>query len=167
MKKDYKDRMKGGNQVFTPPKVVSDMLDMLDEETWTDTRTVYYEPSFGDGAFLVQLIERSYHALKKHYGKIENKKNQAREIALSETVFKMTGSEIDESLVFKTRMRCIEKVFDIAKKEKGFNFEEFSRYLVASAVTENLKCEDFFVRFTGKNLDELRKEKYTKKRGVK
>lgn len=48
------------DQIFTPPSIVTKMLDML-EYTGDNVRTkTIFEPSFGGGAFLTQIVERIF-----------------------------------------------------------------------------------------------------------
>lgn len=45
-------------EVFTSPRFVNDMLDMMAPETWSDVQTMFFETACGDGAFLIPLLER-------------------------------------------------------------------------------------------------------------
>ena len=134
-------------QIFTRPWVVKDMLNMLDSEIWTDPASYFYEPSFGDGAFLIGVMKKSYRALKKHYSTIPSKKDHAREIALSETLNKIQGIELDEKYVIKARQRCFRFARAIMKMERRFDYVAFSEYMTANVLMDKLEHGDFFKRF--------------------
>ena len=63
MKKN--ERVKKFGEVMTPPKVVSQMLDILDEDSFENPDVVFFEPTCGDGAFVVQILERRMEAFYK------------------------------------------------------------------------------------------------------
>lgn len=46
------------DQIFTPPEIVSKMLDMLEYAGDNIKTKTIFEPSFGGGAFLLQIVER-------------------------------------------------------------------------------------------------------------
>jgi site-specific DNA-methyltransferase (adenine-specific) len=46
------------DEVFTPPKVVNDMLDLLPPELWSDTRTTFLDPFAKSGVFLREMARR-------------------------------------------------------------------------------------------------------------
>ena len=66
------DKVKKLGQVFTPPKLVNEMLDKLPKNVWTDPSKTWLDPACGDGAFLVEVLRRLIEAGgdKKHI--IEN-----------------------------------------------------------------------------------------------
>lgn len=66
-----KDRVRKHGEVFTPAVIVSQMLDMLEEESrkeqedvWAPCKT-FLDPACGNGNFLVQIIERKIGRLVK------------------------------------------------------------------------------------------------------
>jgi hypothetical protein len=52
-------------QVMTPPRVVKDMLNLLDKDCFEDLSTIFLEPSCGTGNFLIEIIKRKIRANKK------------------------------------------------------------------------------------------------------
>lgn len=46
------------DEVFTPPAVVNDMLDMLPQELFTDPKTKFLDPSAKSGVFLREIAKR-------------------------------------------------------------------------------------------------------------
>lgn len=53
-----KERIDSTGEVFTPRKLVEDMLDGFPPEIWCDPSKTFLEPSCGDGNFLVVILER-------------------------------------------------------------------------------------------------------------
>ena len=45
-------------QIFTPPNIVKKMLDMLDYQGANLVSNTIFEPAFGDGAFLTEIVNR-------------------------------------------------------------------------------------------------------------
>lgn len=68
----HAERVKQFGEVFTPPSIVSDMLDLLpdfvhsgDTESVGDSLSMtFLEPSCGDGNFLVEIVERKLRCAK-------------------------------------------------------------------------------------------------------
>lgn len=53
------DRVRQRGEVFTPSRIVEDMLDLLPEAMWDPSETpTYLEPACGDGNFLVAVLDR-------------------------------------------------------------------------------------------------------------
>jgi len=60
------ERIRKYGEVFTPPKVVSDMCDMLEHESpgaFEPSKT-FLEPTCGDGAFVVEILRRKFKRCK-------------------------------------------------------------------------------------------------------
>lgn len=51
------ERIKQTGEVFTPPKLVEEILDKLPQECWEDGKT-WLDPTCGDGNFLVAVKDR-------------------------------------------------------------------------------------------------------------
>ena len=45
-------------EVFTPPKLVNELLDQIPQEKWTDNASTFLDNSCGNGNFLVAVYER-------------------------------------------------------------------------------------------------------------
>jgi len=77
------------DEVFTPPKIVNEMLDLLPEEIWSDKNIKFLDPVSKTGVFLREIAKRLNNGLEK---KIPNKqkrinhilKNQLYSIAITE-----------------------------------------------------------------------------------
>jgi hypothetical protein len=51
-------RRKETAEDFTPPELVSEMLDRLPEEVWYDPTKTFCDPAAGNGNFLVEVLRR-------------------------------------------------------------------------------------------------------------
>lgn len=52
------------DEVFTPPKLVNDMLDLLPEEIWQDEKATFLDPFTKSGVFLREIARRLEQGLK-------------------------------------------------------------------------------------------------------
>lgn len=59
---DKKRKAKFG-EVFTPPELVEQTLDLLDPVVWSDPKIVFVEAACGEGAFVVAIVRRRFRAL--------------------------------------------------------------------------------------------------------
>lgn len=65
-----RERVKAHGEVFTPRHMVEQMLDLVRAELETGPDFVdktFFEPSAGDGNFLVAILRRKLHAIEKRY----------------------------------------------------------------------------------------------------
>lgn len=63
-------RVKAFGEVFTPRRMVDQMLDLVRPELETGPNFVdktFFEPAAGDGNFLVAILQRKLHAIEKRY----------------------------------------------------------------------------------------------------
>lgn len=54
-----KERVKDYAEVFTPTRIVNDMLDTLPKEVFAPDKT-FLEPSCGEGAFILEILKRKF-----------------------------------------------------------------------------------------------------------
>ena len=65
-----RQRVKAHGEVFTPRRMVNQMLDLVSDELETGPQFVdktFFEPSAGDGNFLIAILQRKLHAIEKRY----------------------------------------------------------------------------------------------------
>mgnify|MGYP003440158383 CR=1 FL=1 len=65
-----RQRVKAHGEVFTPRRMVDQMLDLVSAELETVPHVVdktFFEPSAGDGNFLIAILRRKLHAIEKRY----------------------------------------------------------------------------------------------------
>lgn len=53
-----KKRIADHGEVFTPPHIVEEMLDLFPKNIWQDSESIWLEPTCGNGNFIVAIIER-------------------------------------------------------------------------------------------------------------
>jgi hypothetical protein len=65
-----RQRVKAHGEVFTPRRMVEQMLDLVRAELETGPQFVdktFFEPSAGNGNFLIAILRRKLHAIEKRY----------------------------------------------------------------------------------------------------
>lgn len=55
------------DEVFTPPKIVNEMLDMLPPELWSDKNAKFLDPASKTGVFLREIAKRLIKGLEKQF----------------------------------------------------------------------------------------------------
>lgn len=115
--KFYRDRKKGGQQgdVYTLPSVVSFMLDEVGYDADIDLSHVrVFEPSCGNGEFVIEIASRLYLSSKKHGFNFER--------AFAENIF---ASDIDNGKI-DACIRRIRERFSLGEDAfKNFFAEDF------------------------------------------
>lgn len=53
-----RERVKKHAEVFTPEKIVNDMLNLIPEEEFKNPLSTFLEPACGNGNFLIRILER-------------------------------------------------------------------------------------------------------------
>ena len=76
LKPEQEDKKKFG-AVYTPPKLINEMLDRLSDEVWMNPDLKWFDPACGIGNFQVILYET---LMKTLSGVIENKEERKRHI---------------------------------------------------------------------------------------
>lgn len=128
------DRKK--QQVWTPPHITNQMLDMLDQACFSDENICFLEPSCGDGQMLIVIIERIYAALMQKYDGEEG----GKEKALVNTCWKFYAIDIDPDMVVKCRMRMF-KFF--MEKARSCDQDLLIQYLIGRQMRSKIECKDF------------------------
>jgi site-specific DNA-methyltransferase (adenine-specific) len=77
------------DEVFTPPRLVNDMLDMLPEELWRDKNATFLDPVSKSGVFLREIAKRLTKGLEEEFPDQQERvnhifKNQLFGIAITE-----------------------------------------------------------------------------------
>lgn len=118
-----KARRKGSGgtaEFFTPESLVKKMCDKVSEEDWSDITKTYLEPSFGNGNFLVEIIQR-----RLSHG-----------VDWRTTLNTLYGVELMEDNVQETKERIIMLLHSICS---DVNDDE-----ALEIMNRNLVCSDFF-----------------------
>ncbi|NLP31206.1 MAG: restriction endonuclease [Clostridiales bacterium] len=77
------------DEVFTPPDVVNDILDLLPEKLWTDSKATFLDPAAKSGVFLREIAKRLIEGLKDEIPDLQERldhifQNQLYGIAITE-----------------------------------------------------------------------------------
>ena len=99
-----KKRIRDLGEVFTPDKYVYEMLDMIDQSVWSDTSTVFFEPTCGHGNFVSAIVQRR---LNSFLEKGEKEKNP-KFYTLANTLNNLWAIDIDAQNIELCRRRVWE-----------------------------------------------------------
>jgi len=105
-----KKRIRDFGEVFTPKKYVHQMLDMLDKSVWTDTNTVFFEPTCGHGNFVSAIVKRRLKALFQKSKKEKIKKPHF--YAVANTLHNLWAIDIDSKNIECCRNRVWSLIFN-------------------------------------------------------
>ncbi len=77
------------DEVFTPPKLANEMLDLLPREIWKDKNTTFLDPCTKSGVFLREIVKRLLEGLEKEMPDIQQRldhilKNQVFGVGITE-----------------------------------------------------------------------------------
>jgi len=156
-----KEDIKNFGEVFTPDKIVNDMLDLVSEQLPEDesyiTKT-FLEPACGDGQFLIRILYRKLLQVQKL--PIEQ-----RQLALVKAVSSIYGVDIQEKNVIDSRKRMkalllgkeittfgrernadpnkIDNLdIDIASIEKVIDYILTNNIMIGNTLEENTEAKD-------------------------
>jgi len=102
-----KQRVADHGEVFTPPWLVEDMLDLVDDEaTRIDSR--FLEPACGSGNFLVPVLRRKLATVHRKYARSEFEKRHHALLAL----MCVYGIEVLPDNVVECRENLLVELFD-------------------------------------------------------
>lgn len=82
------------DEVFTPPKVVNEMLDLLPSELWSNSKTTFLDPASKSGVFLREIAKRLMEGLKEQ---IPNQQDRINHI-FSNQLFGLSITELTSYL---------------------------------------------------------------------
>lgn len=107
-------------EFFTPESLVKKMCDKVPEEDWADITKTFLEPSFGNGNFLVEMIQRRI----------------SHGVDWRTTLSTLYGVELMEDNVQETKQRILNLLHDICGDIDDVEAREI--------MDKNLVCSDFF-----------------------
>ncbi len=61
------------DEVFTPPQLVNQILDVLPEDLWSDKKTTFLDPGCKSGVFLREIVKRLDKGLEKYIANRQKK----------------------------------------------------------------------------------------------
>ncbi len=112
-----KNRIRDFGEVFTPEKYVHQMLDMLDKSVWTDTNTIFYEPTCGHGNFVSAIIKRRLKAFLKKAKR--QKCDKPHFYSVANTLNNLWAVDISSKNIKLCRGRTQTLVFDFLKENEN------------------------------------------------
>lgn len=157
-----KDRVKKNGEVFTPDEIVNDMLDLLDNsmadklgvsdsnsiDDFTYIDDVRLEPTCGDGAILVRILDRKLGRVQK----IKEQGGNWKE-ALLRSVASIYGVDITADNVVMSKRRMLDVIENgctavlsladetpIKWQSDGFELDDELRKLVQLILDYNIQC---------------------------
>lgn len=89
------------DEVFTPPNIVSDMLDLLPKDIWTNPKATFLDPFTKSGVFLREITKRLNEGLKPSIPDTQERINHI----LSKQVFGIAITELT-SLLSRRSVYC-------------------------------------------------------------
>lgn len=119
---DRRKGVGGTQEFFTPYELVCKMCDKVPKEKWLDPDTLFLEPCFGDGAFIVEILRRRI---------------QDYNINWKQTLETTFGVELMPDNV----EQCHNRVIRLLQELKVPDFDEKAARQI---MQENLVCSDFF-----------------------
>lgn len=100
-----RQRVADHGEVFTPPKIVHEMLELVRAESErVDAR--FLEPACGSGNFLIPVLMRKLATVERHYGKSDFEKRHYAMLAL----MSIYGIELLEDNVAECRANLLEAI---------------------------------------------------------
>jgi hypothetical protein len=148
-----KDRVKKNGEVFTPDEIVNDMINLCDEnlkdaDDITYIKNTRLEPTCGDGAILVRILD-------KKLGRVEKIKaaNGNWKEALLYSVASIYGTDITADNVVMSKRRMLEviengstSVLSLAEEtpvswsSNGFKLDTELKNLIEMILDYNIQC---------------------------
>lgn len=94
-----KERVQELGEVFTPPHIADEMLDLLekgreDENIFADPSIIFFEPTCGNGNIVVQIVKRRLSAFKKAFEK--EGYNHPEKWAIAATIQNLYACDVDD-----------------------------------------------------------------------
>ncbi len=132
-----KKRVADHGEVYTNPREVNAMLDLVKQETERiDSR--FLEPACGTGNFLTEILERKLRIVKKRYARSQHDFERYVVLAVSS----IYGIDILEDNVLACQQRLLE-IFDNGYRSAlKKNAREECRRAVKYILTRNILCGD-------------------------
>ena len=126
------------DEVFTPPKVVNNILDKLPKNIWEDENIKFLDPVSKSGVFLREITKRLIIGLEKKIPDLEKRVNHI----LTKQIFGISISELTSlisrrSLYFSKKANSNRSIISFNDIEGNVKFFKFSH----KWNKENGKCE--------------------------
>lgn len=120
------------DEVFTPPEVANQMLDMLPKEIWSDPNATFLDPACKSGVFLREIAKRLIKGLEDEFPDLDERlehifKKQLHGVAITELTSLLSRRSVYCSKYPNSRYSVVE--FDSAEGNVRFKRCEHDWYL--------------------------------------
>lgn len=128
-------RIRSTGEIFTPTSLVQEILDKLPQELFTNPKKTFLDPSCGDGAFLIRVLQRKIdngstptQALKKTYGvdimsdNIQHCKQRLLDIAGDTKVHRKI---VDHNIIWASSLPIDKKSNDPKISNREWDFDKW------------------------------------------
>lgn len=129
-------------QVFTPPNITQQMLDIMDVDWILNEDTYVFEPTVGCGDILIVVLNHMYSTLVKYYEENNIETTRACSMALANCMFKFFAVELDKFLATLARIRVVNWAKRVARRD--CDTELLCLFMFARAATYSIEVSDFF-----------------------
>lgn len=144
-------RVQKHGEVFTPRKIVDEMLDMPGvKEACQDLSTTFLEPAAGEGAFLVAILERKLDMIANKYNSDLLQYENYSLLALS-TLY---GIELLEDNAQNCAMNMFQVYYDKYREQVTIHNHKINKKVLDSAkviIASNITQGNFLTRLTPEN----------------
>ena len=103
-----KQRVKDFAEVFTNPREVNAMCDLIPNDVWEDISKTFLEPCCGEGVFVLEILRRKFSRCKKR---------KDYTVAL-QSVYGMEIQADNVEITIKNIISLCEQYFKVTKAEK-------------------------------------------------
>ena len=135
-----KQRVRELGEVYTPPGVANDMLDLLDQDDFHDINTVYFEPSCGNGNICIEILRR-------RLGLFGEKTNYSKSEIVAICIENFWAIDVCAENISETRQRVLDMFVDFMKPELDVmagGADTVFGLLIGKKIEEHIFEADFF-----------------------
>ncbi len=120
--------------IFTPPNIVNEMLDMIDEDRFGNKDYVFFEPCCGNGNFVVELY-------KRQLDKFMEMTSGNKVLSLAYTINSVKAIDISEPLIQETRTRVLKIIKNFIGEVPNAVKTEVEKQIIVANFFEYIKFE--------------------------
>ena len=126
------------DEVFTPPELVNEILDLLPKEIWTNKKIKFLDPAVKTGVFLREITKRLINGLEKEIPKLDKRINYI----LKNQVFGISVSELT-SLLSRRSLYCSKKAN--SKYSISDEFKDNKGNIIYNSINHTWKMINVFI----------------------
>lgn len=122
------------DEVFTPPELVNEILDLLPQKIWSNKNSTFLDPAVKTGVFLREITKRLIKGLEKEIPKLDKRIDHI----LKKQVFGVAVSELT-SLLSRRSLYCSKKAN--SKYSISNSFKDNKGNIIYSSINHTWKNE--------------------------